>query len=317
MNYMQYMSSDMQGTQSTPGYARDADREGDSRLMRAENVARILGIDRSTVYRMAESNQLHGVKIGRQWRFLAEDVDRLLRTGQGNAVAVGGAMRGAGTGAGGGAIDGYENTTQVDSSTSKLYFLLTSLKVVSPIVEVASEILGVMMVITDMVGNELTEVFNPCPWYVENSADPTLMTHCRNDWVELADSPSLDIRLRTGPLGFDRARSFIRIGSELVGMVVAGGVAASSDETRALFRLNDDGRERVHTALPVVAARISRLCTESMRDREVNLSSANSSEIARDAANDLDTTIYAAERHGEHGERLGYGQEQRLGYGQE
>ncbi|MHB8263520.1 MAG: helix-turn-helix domain-containing protein [Acidimicrobiales bacterium] len=212
------------------------------RLLRAENVAKILGIDRSTVYRMAETGQLQAVKIGRQWRFRVEEIEQLLQVGE---------------------RTGYL-TAAVRSA------MLPVLRAASPMIEVASQILGIMMAITDMNGAPLTEMFNPCPWFVEHSANPDLMDQCVVDWKYLADDPDFGARLRTGPLNFDRARSFIRVGPELIGMVVAGGIAASDDDERALFRLSEEGRERVLTSLPVIAAKVSRLVAAALKDQGVD-----------------------------------------------
>ena len=48
------------------------------RYLTAGDVTRMLRIDKSTVYRMAEDGRLPGFKVGRQWRFLATDVETVL-----------------------------------------------------------------------------------------------------------------------------------------------------------------------------------------------------------------------------------------------
>lgn len=44
----------------------------------AADVTRLLRIDKSTVYRMAEDGRLSAVKVGRQWRFPADELERVL-----------------------------------------------------------------------------------------------------------------------------------------------------------------------------------------------------------------------------------------------
>ena len=44
-----------------------------------ETLAHFLGVARITVYRLAERRDLPGHKIGGQWRFLRDEVDRWLR----------------------------------------------------------------------------------------------------------------------------------------------------------------------------------------------------------------------------------------------
>jgi len=75
---MQGMATDLQSV-----HWQDAHRQyGQDRMLRAEDVAKSLGIDRSTVYRMAETGQLQAVKIGRQWRFPVEEIEQLLQAGK-------------------------------------------------------------------------------------------------------------------------------------------------------------------------------------------------------------------------------------------
>lgn len=235
MQGMQGIATDLQGV-----HWQDAHRQyGQDRLLRAEDVAKSLGIDRSTVYRMAEAGQLQAVKIGRQWRFRVEEIEQLLQAGK---------------------HAGYVATTIRLAMAS-------ALQVASPMIDMAAQILGIMMVVTDMNGTPLTEMFNPCPWFVEHSANSDLMAQCIADWKYLADAPDFDARLRSGPLNLDRARSFVRVGAELTGMVLAGGIATDDDDERALFRLSKEGRERVLTFLPIIAAKVSRLVASALRDQ--------------------------------------------------
>ena len=201
------------------------------RFLRAEEVSRVLGVDRSTVYRMAESGRLPAMKVGGQWRFSAEQIAGLFEAHSGNAT----------------------NTARGRQT------LLPALQYVLPLVELAAELLGVMMVLTDMAGEPVTEILNPCPWFSEQSDDPVLMAKCLADWRQLADDPDFEIRFRTGPLDFDCARAFVRLGPLLVGMLVAGGTTATEDDERVLHTLDAEGRARVLAALPVVAARVSRI----------------------------------------------------------
>ena len=53
--------------------------EDASGIMTAEDVAKYLKLTPATVYRLAQSGQLPGAKIGRIWRFRKEAIDQLLR----------------------------------------------------------------------------------------------------------------------------------------------------------------------------------------------------------------------------------------------
>jgi excisionase family DNA binding protein len=126
-------------------------------------------------------------------------------------------------------------------------------------VEVAADLLGVMMVVTDMSGRPLTGVVNPCPWFAEHGTDRDVLDQCVAEWRDLADHPDLSPRFQPGALGFECARAFIREGTTLVGMVLAGGVSPSTDPGTHpdLYHLDGDQRDRVLAALPRIAAAIA------------------------------------------------------------
>ena len=225
----------MQDPQETAGQA----------LLNAKQVQELLHVDRSTVYRMAEDGRLSAVKIGRQWRFPAAAIRALLgdlptpaRPGPSSLHAAGHSP----------------TTTQVALDRSRAV----------PVLDLASDLLGVMMVATDMDGRPLTEVVNPCPWFAARLSDPYLIEDCAVEWQDLADDPDLEPRFHTGRLGFDCARAFVRSGSQLVGMVLAGGIAPRRGDGSGpdpaypgLYHLDDAQRQRVLNALPRVAAALS------------------------------------------------------------
>lgn len=214
-------------------------------FLHAEQVRQMLGVDRSTVYRMAEDGRLPAVKVGRQWRFPAAEIRGRF---------------GAGV------------LAPADTGTPALVVregrgeLIRALPDVLPLVELSAQLLGVMFVLTDMNGEPVTEVINPCPWFAEHWDQPELLALCLEDWKGLADDPDFGVRFRTGPLGIDCARVFVRIGPRLVGMLVAGCIDATGDDHRELYLLSGEGRERVLTALPVIAAAISRISAGQVPD---------------------------------------------------
>jgi len=236
---MQDMQSTVQGMQSV------------HRFLRAEHVGKMLGIDRSTVYRMAENGRLPALKIGRQWRFPAEQIERLLEAHPGDLA------------------------TQATQAEPGRRALLSSVRDALPLIELSAEILGVMVVVTDMDGEPVTDVVNPCPWFSEQSGDPELLARCLSDWKQLADDPDFDMRFRTGPLNFDCARAFIRLGPQLIGMLLVGGIAATDDDPRALYRLSAESRARVLASLPLIAARVSRLIASLPSDVSTFSSKSN------------------------------------------
>jgi hypothetical protein len=147
-------------------------------------------------------------------------------------------------------------------------------------VEVAADLLGVMMVVTDMHGRPLTPVVNQCPRFADQAADPAALARCIDEWRNLADHPDLSPRFQDGALGFQCARAFVRSGRTLVGMVLAGGVSprSSARTDRDLHHLDDAGRARVLAALPRIAAAISPVGPRRAADRDPATSTAATKE---------------------------------------
>jgi excisionase family DNA binding protein len=195
---------------------------GRAGLLTAAQVEERLGVDVSTVYRMAADGRLPAVKVGRQWRFASDGVDAIV----------------AGTG-------GRSARTALDPDGTQA------------VIDVSASMLGVMMLVTDMDGHPVSQVANPCPWFAQRANDPGVVAACVEEWRVLADDLDVMPRFRTGRLGFDCARAFIRAGSELVGMVLVGGVAPDPQPDDGLYHLDDHAREQALDALPKVAAALS------------------------------------------------------------
>jgi excisionase family DNA binding protein len=153
----------------------------------ASDVTRLLRIDKSTVYRMAEDGRLPGIKVGRQWRFPADDVYRVL------------------------GIDTATTDEVLDATTA-----MTGL---------FADLYGVMAVVTDLNGRPLTPVMNPSEYFTLLGEDPAVLNMCIAEWQSHAMDPGFEPILRPSHLGFLCARAYIRRGFELVGMVIAGGIA--------------------------------------------------------------------------------------------
>ena len=209
-------------------------------LLTAAAVSDRLGIDRSTVYRMAADGRLPAVKVGTQWRFPPGALEASLR------------HAGATSGGAGWVVSLRAAREAV-------------LRAVAPL-------LDVMMVVTDMQGYLLTDVVNPCMWFREIGDDPDRLAACTVQWQRMAAEFELTPRFEVGSHGFACARSFVRDGNELVGLVVAGGIAPADMDRRAaidagLSYLDDRARARLLTELPRVAAAISGLTGTAISDR--------------------------------------------------
>jgi excisionase family DNA binding protein len=217
-------------------------------LMSAEDVESLLGIDKSTVYRMAQDGRLPAIKVGRQWRFPAGPIRGLLE----------------------GAGIEWSSGAAGPRSPSSGFLAGADAQRLQPLIDLAAELLGVMMVVTDMEGNPASEVANPCAWFAERQEDPAVLDACLKDWHALASEQAFAPTFRIGPHGFECARALVREGNQLVGMVLAGGVAPGDfspeeprDVTDGLYHLTAADRAVVLAALPRVATSLSRVATRS------------------------------------------------------
>ncbi|MFN2160957.1 MAG: helix-turn-helix domain-containing protein, partial [Candidatus Promineifilaceae bacterium] len=125
-------------------------------MLTAKDVQDLLQVDRSTVYRMAEDGRLPAVKVGKQWRFPADQLQHLL----GSQVNV--LLR---------IPEMSKEGPQPVRETSRTKDLAKMLPIdcVQLIQDSHADLLGVMLVITDLEGNPVTRPSNPCGLFAEIS----------------------------------------------------------------------------------------------------------------------------------------------------
>jgi excisionase family DNA binding protein len=178
-------------------------------LLTTSEVQQILSVDRTTIYRMVESGHLPAIRVGKQWRFSRPEIERWLSTAAAPVKA--GALA-------------VQSPLPFNGAISSLRDLLP-VPCTQLIQDAFADILGVMMVITDMQGQPVTEISNPCGFYATLVRGPEALGQCVRTWQELAASPSMEPRFYPSEMGLLCARGLIRVGRELKGMVVIGGIA--------------------------------------------------------------------------------------------
>ncbi len=175
-------------------------------MLTAKEMQSLLQVDRSTIYRMAEAGRLPAIKVGKQWRFPADQVQGWLNTG-GTVEHVSGVAE-----------------KQTNGQAEELASLLP-LECVQLIQDSFSDLLGVMLVVTDMAGNPITRPSKPCGLFQAISQEPQALQRCIQSWHQLAEAIDLEPRFSQSHLKLKCTRALIRDGAELKGMVVAGCVA--------------------------------------------------------------------------------------------
>jgi excisionase family DNA binding protein len=219
----------------------------------------LIRVDKSTIYRMAEAGKVPAIKVGRQWRFPEDAVMTWLGAAQ-------------------------PPQDEPMHATPGLADLVSA-PVAQALADLAADAMGVMVVITDMDGAPLTEVTNPCGLFRAVAAEASVMSRCVEMWRHYGAVPDLVPRFGPSDFGFLCARAFVRRGSELLGMVIAGGVApaewpptpsqiasiaatfgVSSDtvavHVEEVYRLTQEERVHVLAVLPRIGVLISQLASE-------------------------------------------------------
>jgi excisionase family DNA binding protein len=191
-------------------------------MLTAKEMQTLLQVDRSTIYRMAESGRLPAMKVGKQWRFPADQVESWLQiqivpNGHSTAIA---------------------SETQTEMTNGSLKAILP-LECVQLIQDTFADLLGIMLVVTDMDGNPITKPSHTCGLFDVINGEPQALQRCIKSWHDLATTIDLQPQFSRSHLGLLCTRAMIRVGDELKGMVVAGCVAPdvwppSPDELSAM-----------------------------------------------------------------------------------
>jgi excisionase family DNA binding protein len=173
-------------------------------MLTAKDMQELLQVDRSTIYRMAEAGRLPAVKVGKQWRFPSDLVNGWLNS-QATAPTP-------------------PSQPVPDNNGCSIASLLPK-ACVQLMQDTFADALGVMLVVTDMEGNPVTEVSNPCGLFEAISQKPDAVKKCIDSWHSMALAIELEPRWMPTHLGLQCARGLIRVGAELKGMVIMGCVA--------------------------------------------------------------------------------------------
>ena len=158
----------------------------------------LIRVDKSTIYRMAEDGRIPAVKIGRQWRFPEVAVREML---------------------------GQSPVRHRPSDDQRTLLATLDPEVTEAVAEIAARALGTMVVVTGMDGRPVTEVANPCGLFSAIASGAEVLTKCADTWAHYGAVPDLVPAYRPSPFGFLCARTFIRVGNELLGMIIVGGIA--------------------------------------------------------------------------------------------
>ena len=189
-------------------------------LLTTKELQAILNVDRTTIYRMAESGRVPAVKVGNQWRFPKQQIETWL---QRQSVAN---------------LPAGESSAAGNGDSLQLF----PLECVQLIQDSFADALGVMILVTDLNGVPVTKPSNPCGLYTVAESSPVARQRCLDLWVRLANEPALAPRFQASHLGLLCARGLIRVGSEIKAMLVAGRMSWLEAQTILHDMIEDGGK---------------------------------------------------------------------------
>lgn len=172
-------------------------------LLTTKQLQEILHVDRTTIYRMAESGRVPAVKVGNQWRFPHEQIEAWLQ--RQSTVAF--------------------PAAELAATANGTSWQLFPLECVQLIQDSFADALGVMILMTDLHGQAVTRTSNPCGLYTVAESSPMAHQRCLDTWIRLANDPALAPRFQTSHLGLLCARGLVRAGNEIKAMLIVGGIA--------------------------------------------------------------------------------------------
>lgn len=182
-------------------------------LLTTKQLQKILKVDRTTIYRMAEAGRIPAIKVGNQWRFSRQQIEAWLwkrniedagddakpsQSDQPTAVSV-----------------------PIELSPASLF----PLECVQMIQDTYAEMLKVMLVVTDLEGAMITQPSNVIGLFTATESSPKAHQRCLEHWIAMADNPRLQPTFQRSHLGLLCARGLIRVGPKIKAMLIVGGIA--------------------------------------------------------------------------------------------
>ena len=186
-------------------------------LLTTKQVQALLKVDRTTIYRMVDGGQLPAMRVGKQWRFARAEVERWLHAGRSADLELL---------AGGQQESSSLDVLPVTSAAKGDLADILPVACAQAAQDAFADLLGATLVITDMQGRPVTKISNSCGLFdTLMGGNSESLQHCVRTWQQMAGDVALEPKFSLSEMGLLCARGLIRVGSELKGMVVIGGIA--------------------------------------------------------------------------------------------
>jgi excisionase family DNA binding protein len=202
-------------------------------MLTTRQVQNILKVDRITIYRMLQDGRLKGIKVGSQWRFANQEVERLL---SGDARVV--------------------EQPLPDTSTS---FPTHCVQTIQDLFSAVSQISGLVV---DKQGDLLTQPSYPCDFCRLIVQEPSGLDACRASWKEIARQSETGAAVFTCHAGIQYFAAPIEDGNKVVAFFLAGQFYWQAPDPREnsqriqqlaqVHNLSLEGLLRAANAVPII-----------------------------------------------------------------
>jgi excisionase family DNA binding protein len=203
-------------------------------LLTTRQVLNILKVDRITIYRMLQDGRLKGIKVGQQWRFYREEVNRILGIDQP-------------------ALEPVQPKAQSTNFPTHC---------VQTIQDLFSDVAQVSSLVIDVNGEPLTEISHPCRYCQIILQSLPGEAACRASWKEFARQSSTGSRYFTCHAGIQYMGAPIVDNEKTIGYFLSGEFywqAPTANEATervqrlsAAFSLSNETLSQAASTIPVI-----------------------------------------------------------------
>jgi excisionase family DNA binding protein len=170
-------------------------------LLTTKQLMDILQVDRTTIYRMMNDGRLPAIRVGGQWRFSRQAIEKWLGENKPTAMVEPKA----------------ETRASVPSSIEVL-----PIYCLQPIQEVFAQTGEIGAVTTDLNGKPLTPVSNSCTFCNLILSSENGRARCESSWRKLADQADQQPRLEKCHAGLTYARGRVVVKDQFIAMFFVG-----------------------------------------------------------------------------------------------
>ena len=202
-------------------------------FLTTRQIQDILKVDRITIYRMLQDGRVKGVKVGQQWRFARQEVDRILK-----------------------------GDKPVEAHVMQNGDTVFPVHCVQTIQDLFSDVGQVSALLLDEQGEPVTEISRGCAFCQTILSSPKGRQACLNSWKEFAEKSRQGSKFFTCHAGLQYIGAPVSDQSHQVGVFLAGQFFWQAPEARekaerlrrlaGVYDLKNEDLEKAAETIPVI-----------------------------------------------------------------